>query len=160
MIFAFFQRLLRDQNGVGFVELALVAPLLALMFLGMVDLSKIIATRVDLEQAAQRTTDYALAKRPPNGNTGYLVAEAKAASGVTADGDVTVSLTLECDGTVQANFTDNCATGEVTARFASVAIRKTVATGFNWRAIASMLSAGQAAYQPVTVTGDSIVRLQ
>ena len=88
MIFAFFQRLIRDQNGVGFVELALTAPLLALLFLGMIDLSTVVATRVDLEQAAQRTTDYALAKRPPNGNTAYLVAEAKAASGVTSNSDV------------------------------------------------------------------------
>ena len=103
MLLAFFQRLLRDQNGVGFVELALAAPLLALMFLGMIDLSVIVATRVDLEQAAQRTTDFALAKRPPNGNTAYLVTEAKAASGVTSDSDVTVTLTLECDGTVQGN---------------------------------------------------------
>ena len=140
MLFAFFQRLIRDQNGVGFVELALTAPLLALLFLGMIDLSTIVATRVDLEQAAQRTTDYALAKRPPNGNIAYLVTEAKAASGVTDNNDVTVTLTLECDGTVQSSFTDNCASGQVTARFAKVAIRKTVSTGFNWRAIASAIS--------------------
>ena len=160
MIFAFFQRLIRDQNGVGFVELALVAPLVALLFLGMVDLSKIVATRVDLEQAAQRTTDFALAKRPPNGNTAYLVTEAKSASGVTNSGDVTVTLTLECDGTVQSNFTDNCSAGEVTARFAEVAIRKQVATGFNWRAVAALFGGGNGTYRPVTVTGDSVVRLQ
>ena len=160
MIFAFFQRLIRDQNGVGFVELALTAPLLALLFLGMIDLSTVVATRVDLEQAAQRTTDYALAKRPPNGNTAYLVAEAKAASGVTSNSDVTVTLTLECDGTVQSNFTDNCSAGEVTARFAKVAIRKTVATGFNWRALAAMVGGGSGTYRPITVEGDSVVRLQ
>lgn len=160
MIFAFFRRLIRDQNGVGFIELALTAPLLALLFLGMIDLSTIIATRVDLEQAAQRTTDFALAKRPPNANTAYLVTEAKAASGVTNNSDVTVTLTLECDGTVQGSFTDNCTTGQVTARFAAVEIRKTVATGFNWRALAALASGGQAAYQPVTVQGDSVVRLQ
>lgn len=159
MLFAFIQRLCRDQSGVGFVELALAAPLLALMFLGMIDMSKIIATRVDLEQAAQRTTDLALGKRPPNGNTGYLVAEAVAASGVSS-GDVTVTLTCECDGTVQNKYTDSCAQGQVTKRFATVSIQKQVATGFNWRIVGAMFTGGDTAYTPITVVGDSVVRLQ
>lgn len=159
MIFAFFQRLIRDQNGVGFVELSMVAPLLALLFLGMIDLSKVVAARIDMEQAAQRTTDYALGKRPPNGNTSYLVSEAVNASG-QGSGDVTVRLILECNGVAQSNYTGTCASGAVTKRFASVAIRKTVSTGFNWRGIAAIFSGGSASYTPVTVTGDSIVRLQ
>ena len=159
MIYAFIQRLLRDQSGVGFVELALAAPLLALMFLGMIDMSNVIATRVDLEQAAQRTTDLALAKRPPNGSTAYLTAEAVAASGVPAS-DVTVTLTCECDGVVQSKFTDSCATGQVTKRFASVSIKKQVSTGFNWRIVGAMFSGGSASYTPITVVGDSVVRLQ
>ncbi|QKG71960.1 TadE/TadG family type IV pilus assembly protein [Erythrobacter mangrovi] len=159
MIFAFIQRLIRDKSGVGFVELALVAPLLALMFLGMVDLSRIVATRIDLEQAAQRTTDFALAKRPPNGNTSDLVNEAVAASGQPSS-DVTVRLILECDGTAQTSFTANCTVDQETRRFATVAIRKTVDTGFNWRGMASIFTGQSATYVPVTVTGDSVVRLQ
>lgn len=159
MIFAFIQRLIRDKSGVGFIELALVAPILALMFLGMVDLSRIVATRIDLEQAAQRTTDFALAKRPPNGSTTYLVEEAKTAAGVSAS-DVTVRLTLECDGTVQTNFTSDCAAGQETRRFATVAIRKTIDTGFNWRGMASIFTGRSSAYVPITVVGDSVVRLQ
>ena len=76
MFLHFIRKLARDCSGVGFIELALTAPLLALLFLGMIDLSSVVSTRIDLEQAAQRTTDYALAKRPPNGNTSYLVNEA------------------------------------------------------------------------------------
>jgi Flp pilus assembly protein TadG len=159
VIYAFLQRLIRDQSGVGFVELSLVAPLLALLFLGMVDLSQIVAARIDLEQAAQRTTDYALGKRPPNGSTSYLVNEAVAASGVPS-GDVSVTLTLECDGTVQSSFTGSCSTGQETRRFATVAIRRTVDTGFNWRAMAAIFTGQSAAYTPITVTGDSVVRLQ
>ena len=159
MIYDFIQRLIRDQSGVGFVELALVAPLLALMFLGMIDMSKVISTRVDLEQAAQRTTDLALAKRPPNGNTAYLVAEAVAASGVPSN-HVTVTLTCECNGVVQNKYTDSCATGEVTKRFATVSIKKEVATGFNWRIVGAMFTGGAATYTPITVVGDSVARLQ
>ncbi|WP_369027241.1 TadE/TadG family type IV pilus assembly protein [Qipengyuania sp. RANM35] len=159
MIYAFVQRLLRDQSGIGFVELALVAPLLALMFLGMIDMSKVIATRVDLEQAAQRTTDLALGKRPPNGNTAYLVSEAVAASGVPSS-DVTVTLTCECDGVVQNKFTNMCSSGQVTRRFATVSIKKQVSTGFNWRIVGAMFTGGSATYTPITVIGDSVVRLQ
>ncbi|WP_324827004.1 TadE/TadG family type IV pilus assembly protein [Qipengyuania zhejiangensis] len=159
MIFSFIRRLVRDQSGVGFVELALVAPMLALMFLGMIDMSKVVAARVDLEQAAQRTTDLALGRRPPNGNTGYLVTEAVAASGVPSSG-VTVLLTLECDGTVQNQYTGSCEVGQVTKRFASVSIRKQVSTGFNWRVFGAMFTGQNAAYTPITVTGDSVVRLQ
>lgn len=159
MIYAFIQRLIRDQRGVGFIELSLVAPLVALLFLGMIDMSKIAATRIDLEQAAQRTTDYALGKRPPNGSTTYLVNEAVAASGVPSS-DVTVSLTLECDGAVQSSFTGSCATGQETRRFATVSIRKTVDTGFNWRAMAGVFSGQGGSYTPITVIGDSVVRLQ
>lgn len=159
MIYAFIQRLFRDQSGVGFVELALAAPLLALMFLGMIDMSRVIATRVDLEQAAQRTTDLALGKRPPNGSTTYLVNEAVAASGVPAS-DVTVTLTCECDGVVQNKFTDICSPGQITKRFASVSIKKQVSTGFNWRIVGAMFTGGTATYTPITVVGDSLVRLQ
>jgi len=159
MIFAFLQRLVRDQSGLGFVELALVAPFLALLFLGMVDLSMITATKIDLEQAAQRTTDYALGRRPPNGSTTYLVNEAVAASGQPSS-MITVSLTVECNGVVQSSYTAICTSGQEIRRFATVSIRKTVNTGFNWRGLAAMFTGGSSAYVPVTVIGDSVVRLQ
>ena len=159
MLFHFFRKLRDDISGVGFVELALTAPLLALMFLGMTDLSIIVASRIDLEQAAQRTTDLALAKRPTSTDTSYLVAEAMAASGRPAS-DVTVTYILECNGTVMSSFNDTCAAGEVPKRFVSVSIVEPVTTGFNWRGLAGMFTGEVAAYEGTTVTGDSIVRLQ
>lgn len=159
MLFHFIRKLTRDCSGIGFVELALAAPLLALLFLGMVDLSSVVSNRIDLEQAAQRTTDFALAKRPTNGNATYLVNEAATASGA-ATGDIDVQLILECDGNRQASFTSSCLAGEVQKRFVSVAISRNVSTGFNWRAMGAMFSGGSAAYAPVRVTGDSLVRLQ
>lgn len=159
MFLHFIRKLARDCSGVGFIELALTAPLLALLFLGMIDLSSVVSTRIDLEQAAQRTTDYALAKRPPNGNTSYLVNEASTASGVPSS-DIVVELILECDGTRQSSFTGSCTSGQVQKRFVSVAISKSVSTGFNWRALGAMFNGGNSTYSPVRVTGDSLVRLQ
>ena len=156
-----FHKLVAAQDGVGFVEMALVTPLLALLFLGMVDISTVVTTNIDLEQAAQRTTDYALARRPTDGSTGYLVAEAASASGRPSS-DVKVDLFLECGGVRRSSFTDICDPGETTHRFAYVAIEQEVVTGFNWRAFAAMFdpSYGSGAYEPITVTGDSLVRFQ
>ena len=154
-----FQRLARDERGIGFLEMAIAAPVLALIFLGIVDISRIVATNIDLEQAAQRTTDFALARRPTNGSTGYLVTEAVAASG-RPSGDITVEVFLECNGVKASSFTSVCVPGEVAKRFVSVEIEQTVSTGFNWRAMAAVFGTGSGTYRPVTVTGDSIVRIQ
>ena len=159
MLYHFLHKLYRDTSGVGFVELALAAPLLALLFLGMVDLSVIVATRIDLEQAAQQTTDLALAKRPTSTDTSYLVAEARNASNRPAS-DIRVQLILECDGTQGYSFNSNCSPGQVQKRFVSVAIDQPVSTGFNWRNMGAMFSGTTVPYSPTTVTGDSIVRLQ
>ena len=159
MLYHFLRKIYRDCSGVGFVELALAAPLLALMFLGMVDLSIIVATRIDLEQAAQRTTDYALAKRPTSANVNYLITEAMNASGRPAT-DIRVEFILECDGTQGYSFNSNCTPGQLQKRFVSVEIDQPVSTGFNWRNLGAMFSGATVPYEPTTVTGDSIVRLQ
>ena len=154
-----FTRLRHDRRGMGFIEMALATPLLALLFLGMVDLSKIVAANIDLEQAAQRTTDYALARRPASASTTYLETEAANASGQSSS-NIRVELFLECDGTKQTSFTGSCASGSTTHRFVSVEIDRQVDTGFNWRGMAAIFAGGNGSYRPVTVTGDSVVRIQ
>lgn len=155
------RRLARDERGLGMVEMALTAPLLLLLSLGMIDISNLVAANIDLEQAAQRTTDYALAERPKNSNTTYLRDEAIKASGLEAK-NVTVTLFLECDGLAQ-DFNSACLPGESQARFASVAITRLVPTMVNWRAFQSYFSSGQTEGETVSavnVTGDSVVRFQ
>ena len=159
MLYHFLRKLYRDCSGVGFIELALTAPLLAVLFLGMVDLSVIVSTRIELEQAAQRTTDYALAKRPTSTDVSYLVTEAVNASGRPAR-DVRVQFILECDGVQGFGFNSNCVAGQLQKRFVSVEIDQPVQTGFNWRNMAAWFGGTRVPYEATTVTGDSIVRLQ
>lgn len=148
----------KDHAGFGAMELGLALPLLVLLSLGMVDASKLISTKIDFEQAAQRTTDFALAKRPTNSDAGYLAAEAAAAAGVDAQ-YVTATLFLECNGVLQQDFNAGCAPTETPARFVEVTISQPVATEFDWTAIANVL--GVKAFDGmVTVTGDSLVRFQ
>jgi Flp pilus assembly protein TadG len=155
---AFIRRILADRKGMGAMELGIAMPILMMLFLGAVDLSRIVAAKIDMEQAAQRVTDLALANRPNNGATNYLVTEARAASGATAS-EVTVQVFLECDGTRASNFNSACTAGQTQARFASVAIRQTVDTTFDWGALSGVLGV-QLIPANITVTGDSVVRFQ
>ena len=47
----------RDERGNSFLETALAAPLLASLFVGMVDVSRAVSAKIDLEQAAQRAVE-------------------------------------------------------------------------------------------------------
>lgn len=150
--------LAHNREGMGAMELALALPFLMLLTLGMIDASTLIATKIDYEQAAQRTTDFALAKRPTNSNNAYLVAEAVRASGLPTD-RIKVELLLECDGVRQADFNTACAIGQNRARFVNVEIRNAVATQFDWSSLAGFLGHNPFT-NSVTVTGDSLVRFQ
>lgn len=153
-----FKRLLTNRDGFGAMELGLALPFLLLLCLGMIDASHMISTKIDYEQAAQRTTDFALARRPTNSNTTNYVAEAKAASGLEND-NIDVELFLECDGTKQANFDSVCAPGQASARYISVEISNDVPTRFDWAGFGKLI--GYSAFNStVKVTGDSLVRFQ
>ncbi len=152
------QKLASDRTGFGAMELGLALPFLLLLCLGMIDASYLISTKIDYEQAAQQTTDFALAKRPTNSSTTYLVSEAKRASGLETS-NVDVELFLECDGVRQSDFDTVCPDDEASARFVSVEITKDVATRFDWSGLANLI--GYKAFDStVTVTGDSEVRFQ
>ena len=157
-ILKFARRLRRDDKGVALVEMAMSLPLLMLLCLGMIDISRLVTAKIDLEQAAQRTTDFVLAKRPSSGSTTIYQAEAVSASGVEAQ-NITVTFFLECDGIRQNNFADECADGETIQRFAFVSITDNVTTQFNWSKMASFFD-GQERASTVPVVGDSTVRFQ
>lgn len=155
---AFAARLRRDKQGVALVEMALSVPLLMLLCLGMIDVSRLVATKIDLEQASRQTVDFILAKRPTNGTTTKYVAEAASAAGVPQS-QVQVVFWLECDGVKAGSFTGECIDGEEVARFASITISKNVTTDFNWGKFAAMFDGNQRA-TTVTVVGDAVVRFQ
>jgi Flp pilus assembly protein TadG len=50
-------RLLKSERGAAVIELALVAPVLAVMTIGMVDLSNAYSRKLALEQGAQRAVE-------------------------------------------------------------------------------------------------------
>jgi len=150
--------LLRDQAGTGALELALALPVLTLLLAGMIDMSRVIANRIDMEQAVIRATEYALAIRPTSSNSAYIRDEAASAASVPSS-DVTVQIFLECNGVRQTDFNTICPSTQDQARLVSVRIQRTVDSVLNWGAFANM-AGGSVGNSDITVTGSSVVRFQ
>jgi Flp pilus assembly pilin Flp len=140
-----------DERGASAIELGVSLPILIMLTVGAVDVSNLIPARLDLEQAARRTTDLALASRPRTSNGAYLVTEAAAASGQPA-ADVTVDILLECEGVRQPVFSTPCEEGE-----ASVSIRRYYQPMFDYKAL-GILFGRRIMMSRITIEGDSVVR--
>ena len=122
--------LARAEGGNSFVEMALAAPFLTTLLVGMVDLSRAYSAKLQLVQASQRTIEQVMQQTSVGSNySAALKAEGAAAAGV-AESAVTPDNWLECsaDGvtwTRAANFTDSCdAASPMYARYVTVEITK------------------------------------
>ena len=123
-----FTRLARDDRGASIIELALVAPILASLLIGMVDLSRAYSSKLMLEQAAQRSIEkvqqYQASSSTPTLIQAETVAAAQAAGFTSATAsDVTVDFWLECNGVRAATYESTCADGETYGRWVSVDIQ-------------------------------------
>ena len=119
-------RLRADEGGAAVIELAIVAPVLALLTMGVIDMSNGFSRKLQLEQGAQRAVEKVMQ------TTGVLSVEDTIAqevvcqvNGTNEDGscktdpittaNVTVEHRLECDGVVSTTDSDgdgdsDCAT--------------------------------------------------
>jgi Flp pilus assembly protein TadG len=115
--------LLRNTEGVAVVELALAAPILALMVVGVADLSNAYSRKLALEQAAQRSIEKIMqttASTTPD-ETVKNEAVAQAGGGLVAD-DVTVTYELYCDLVKQADYDTDCTATQSEARYLNVTV--------------------------------------
>ena len=119
-----FTRLARDERGASIIELALVAPILASLLIGMVDLSRAYSYKLKLEQAAQRAIEKVQAYQTSTSTYGTLQAEAAAAAGVPTS-NVTIDYWLECDGTRATSYDSTCSGTQTYGRWVSVTVQGT-----------------------------------
>jgi Flp pilus assembly protein TadG len=96
-----------DQRGAAIIELALIAPVFALMTVGIVDISNAYSRKLALEQGAQRAIEKIMQTTEEDSVEGTLKTEALCqVNGTNEDGsckssplsasDVTVTYRLEC----------------------------------------------------------------
>lgn len=108
-----------DERGAAVVELALLAPILVLLTMGIVDLSNAYSRKLQIEQAAQRAIEKIMNTSASDTIENTLAAEAANQGNVPLD-NVTVSYRLECDGVV----TDaaECGEDQVSSQWISVTV--------------------------------------
>lgn len=152
----------RDEKGTGALELGLALPMLLLLLAGMIDMSRFISGRIDVEQAAIEATDFALAVRPQDGSNSEMndIRNVAARAAGVVNTDATAVMTVECDGVQQASWRDSCTAAQDQARLITVTVSRTIDTVFDWTNLASALGLGSGMDAQITVTGDSVVRIQ
>ena len=131
-----FKRLSRDEGGTSIIELALVAPILATLLIGMVDLSRAYSRKLMLEQAAQRAIEKIQQYQSTTSTYGTLQTEAAAAAGVPTS-DVAIDFWLECNGTRAADYNSVCSSGQTYGRWVQVDITGTFSPMFRVRWLGS-----------------------
>lgn len=133
------RKLLSNDSGAAIIELALIAPIFAMLAIGVIDMSNAYSRKLAIEQGAQRAIEKIMQTTEDNTVEGTLKTEAVCqVNGTKEDGscktspiteaDVTVDTKLECvdaDGTANPNADSDamCADDQQTARYISVTIR-------------------------------------
>ena len=146
-----------DQRGTSIVELAAVAPIFALMVVGLGDLARGFSEKYALQQAVNRTVELAH-QGSPNDNYDFLTTEAAQAAAAAGATGATVTLTswLECNGsTTKKAWTDTCADGQQIARYITLKIDSAFTPSF-----ASLTYSGIGADGKVPITASASVRVQ
>ncbi len=152
--------LARDERGASIVELALAAPFMATLIIGMVDISRAYSAKVQLTQAAQRAIEKAMQGSKDTDLYDTLQAEAASAAGV-ATSAVDARYWLECGGvskyttkaTMTADYDQVCTTGTY-ARYVSVDITKSFSPMFSTK------WAGANSDGSYTLHGKALIRVQ
>lgn len=149
-------RLRGCRRGAAGAEMVLIAPALAgLLFVGM-DVGLAFWEKHQLEQAAQRGIELALA--PGTIGTGsftHLDPEVRAAYGKPVQ-SLTVTNWLECNGVRQSNWNSFCPAGQIFARYVSVRVQAEYVPRYSFGGILS----GDGQNGGYVLTGDASVRLQ
>ncbi|WP_037499955.1 TadE/TadG family type IV pilus assembly protein [Sphingomonas jaspsi] len=135
-----------DKSGVAIIELALAAPVLALMSIGIVDMSNAMGKKLALEQGAHRAIEKIMQTTEDSTVQGTLATEAVCqVNGVNANGtcktspitasNVTVKWRIECvngSTVLSQESTDyatidaaTCATGYTEAHYIRVTVTDT-----------------------------------
>lgn len=116
----------RDSRGTSVVEFALLAPILAITFMGVTDVSMAYSRQLAIEQAAFRALEK-VSVGTAQSNYDYLRAEAAAADGPggVLESHVTVTPRLECNQVTQPSFEGTCPNGEMISRYVQINIAYT-----------------------------------
>lgn len=150
----------RDTAGAAAIEMALGAPILAALLLGMSELADGYSAKLGLEQAAQTAIEKVMQGQATATDTSAAALKAEAAT--LADvpaAQVAVTFYLECvtestGAAVVTTYTTGCSSTQVARRYMKVVITKTHPSIFQQK------FAGTDANGNYVLTGQTSVRVQ
>ena len=164
-------RLARDERGASIVELALLAPVLGTLMLGMVDLGRALSARHDLQRAANGTMQLAMTRvvtadaEGGEADYGFLKQAAAEAAGVPL-ANVALAKWRECNGEAQDEYEAVCPpvdedgeeVAQEVARYVKIRITSSYVPAFRYGPIA--LSSAAEADGTLVMTAEAAVRVQ
>lgn len=137
--------LARDERGTSLIEFGFLVPFLAVLTMGIIDLSRGLAERFAIQQAVARGLELVESRSATGSATAtdaeydFAVNEARTAAGTGAT--VTMTRWLECDGVEAGAATGTCPDGQASARYLRLRIVKNFQGDFYFATI------------PMTATG-------
>ena len=145
----------RDERGASMIEFAFFAPILAMMVMGITDVSMGFSRKLTLEAAAYRSLER-VAVGSVQTDYSYLRPEAAAAAGVPVD-DVAVDNWLECDGVRQTEFLGACTETQMTSRYVRISITGSFTPSFSYGPLARGVARDDGT---VPLTASTALRIQ
>ncbi|HYI43446.1 MAG TPA: TadE family protein [Sphingomicrobium sp.] len=142
------------ERGNSFVELAFILPVLVMLLIGMVDMSRAASAKLQVVQVAQRTIERVQRDNFQYSQLSSLQADAVAAGG--SGTSATAAAWLECGtSTNRLSYTSNCAANQAYARFVEVSVTRSFTPVFqtDW-------FPGATANGTVPLQGRAVVRVQ
>jgi Flp pilus assembly protein TadG len=130
----------RDQRGTSLIEFGFLAPFLALLTMGVIDLSRGLAERFAIQQAVNRGLELVQARPVYASATSddvdytFVKTEVASAAGVPA-AQVTLTRWLECNGSGTFAVNATCAPGQDSARYLKVRVTKNFTGEFYYESI-------------------------
>jgi Flp pilus assembly protein TadG len=158
------RRLLASERGSSLVEVALLAPFLGMLVVGISDLGQGYAEVLRVRQAAHRALELGMVKPATLNRTtnevdySYIKSQAAEAAGVP-ESNVTLTPRLECNGTEKTPYSANCTAGQDMARYLQLAISSSYRPSFGWGPLGRNF-AGAAADGSVPINVNVAVRIQ
>ena len=150
-----FSSLGRESAGNVTIELALLAPILSAMLIGLIDVATAYSAKLRLEQVAQRTIEKVMQNSFLPSQSAALKTEAEAAAG--AGSTATVTYWLECNAvkmTGASAYTTACPDGQQYVRYVQIAITK------NYTPIILSSTVGTGMNGNIALTGTAGIRIQ
>jgi Flp pilus assembly protein TadG len=121
MMMRFIRSFARDERGTAVMELALAAPIIAVLVMGVTDASTAFSRKLELEQGAQRAIEKQMQTTGNETPEGTIKSEAAVQAGVDVS-KVSVTYITLCDGVAQSDYATPCGNTQRTALYLTVTV--------------------------------------